>query len=133
MGHYLALGDRSGNPCSCCNVIFCRSLVAGTEAYVSASDLSAPILGCFSSKRVPLDFMYRPPKISEHQDVHEEKMKPHPPGSPKQGFWSQIRIDASCPILLLLQRTGLSTLCQSKFFHEFLYGFSSIHRCRVQA
>lgn len=133
MGHYLALGDRSGKPCSCCNVIFCRSLVAGTEAYESASYLSAPNFGCSSSKRVPLDFMYRPPKRSEHYNLHEEQQRRHPPGSLKQGFWSQIRIDAFCPILLLLQRTGLSTLCQSKFFHEFLYGFSSIHRCRVQA
>lgn len=45
MGHYLALGDRSGNPGSCCNVIFCRSLVAGTEVYESGPYLSAPNLG----------------------------------------------------------------------------------------
>lgn len=45
VGHYLALGDRSGNPGNCCNVIFCRSLVAGTEAYESAPYLSAPNLG----------------------------------------------------------------------------------------
>lgn len=132
MGHYLALGHRSGSPGSCCNVIFCRSLVAGTEAYESApffSNLGVSVANesLWITCTVLQKYQSTKTCMKSNRDLtlHSQTSRV-----------SQARILVPnllfCPILLL-QRTGSSTLCQSKFFHEFLYGFSSIHRCRIQA
>lgn len=96
MGHYLALGDRSGSPSSCCNVIFCRSLVAGTEAYEYAPFLSAPNLGVSAAN----ESLWITCTVLQKYQSTETCMKSsrdlilHSQASSKQGFWSQIRIDA---------------------------------------
>jgi len=116
-GHYFPLGEHSGDPACSCSVIFCRSLVAGTEVYESAPCFSAANFGV-SVENWPL---WTTSVVLQKRGSTEICAKTSRDFTPHSQAIRVFQVRILVPNLnrhslshLLLQRTGLPALCQCK-------------------